>query len=105
MNLLCITRRVLIDQIQTVMNKKNVQDVSEKRKYAKTDSRHWGPRLFRNTFTKDGVVHETAAWCIKLAYAGRRETINLGTGNQGSAATEAAKIYKLLLSKGWNAVL
>lgn len=89
------------------MSKKSVQEVSkvEERKYAKTDSRHWGPRLFRNSFTKDGVIHHTAAWCIKLAYAGRRETINLRTANQAAAATKAAALYKLVLSKGWDAAL
>jgi integrase len=89
------------------MNKKSVQEVSKhpSKALAKTDSRHWLPRLFRNSYTRDGEALQTADWCIKIAHAGRRETVNLRTPNQAAAASKAAALYKLLVSDGWDAVL
>lgn len=91
------------------MNKNSVQEVSKpergKARFAKSDSRYWQPRLFRNTFTRDGRKQETADWCLKLAHARRRETINLKTPNQQAAATKAAALYKQLVADGWDAVL
>lgn len=109
------------------MNKKSVQELSKpasnenaagdfvpasKRKapdsgaiYAKTDVRYWRNRLFRNSYHRNGQRHEVADWCIKIAHAGRRETINLRTANQAAAVQKAADIYRTLVSSGWDAVL
>lgn len=88
-------------------NSQSVQEVSKtvKVKFAKSDARYWQPRLFRNSFTHSGRRQETADWCIKIAYGGRRETINLRTPNQNAASTKAATIFKQLVAKGWAPVL
>lgn len=90
------------------MSTKSVQAVSKQKtdtKYAKSDSRYWTPRLFRSSYTRDGIALEVADYCIKIAYGGRRETINLRTPNQATASSKAAALYKQLVSEGWDAVL
>ena len=93
------------------MNSKNVQDSSKQRKpqqktkWAKTDTRHWVGRVFRNSYTRDGQRHETADWCVKLGHQGRRETFNLGTPNAEAAGARALKIYRVLVGAGWDAAL
>ena len=101
----------------SAMSKKSVQAVSKQidaelapeeeklRSVGKTDSRYWKPRLFRNGYTRDGAKRETTHWCIKIAHQGKRETINLRTPNQATAAQRAADLYKLLVGDGWEAVL
>ena len=86
------------------MNKKSVQEVS-KHKYGKTDARYWKPRLFRNTYSRDGERAETADWCIKLAHAGRRETVNLRTSNADAAASRARDFYRAVVTTDWTAAL
>lgn len=89
------------------MNKKSVQEVSKNsvNRFGKLDSRFWKERLFRNFYTRGGVRHEVPGWCVKIAHAGQRETLNLRTDNQAAAAAKAAEIYKTLLAGGWPAVL
>lgn len=99
------------------MNRKSVQEVSKNsdtwtllsedkgQRVGKTDARYWKPRLFRSTYTRDGERCEVAHWCIKIAHEGVRETINLRTPNQATAAQRAADAYKLLMGdEGWQAV-
>lgn len=92
-------------------NRKSVQEVSKqnraakKAKWPKSDSRHWQGRLFKNTFTRDGVRQETADWCVKIGYRGRRETFNLATPNAEAAAVKAAQIWKTIVGAGWVAAL
>lgn len=86
------------------MNSKSVQEVS-KPKYGKTDARYWKSRLYRNTYTRDGERVETADFCMKLAHAGRRETINLRTSNAEAAAAKARDLYQAVVKSGWPAAL
>jgi integrase len=92
-------------------NPVNVQEVSKQKKSAKkskwpkTDSRHWQGRLFKNSFTRDGVRQETADWCFKIGHLGRRETFNLETPNNEAAATRALKIYRTIIGAGWDAAI
>jgi integrase len=74
-------------------------------KYAKTDSRYWSPRLFKNSFSWQGKVRQTADWCLKVRFAGRRETVNLRTPNKATAASKAATFYKDLVSAGWEVAM
>lgn len=97
------------------MVRKSVQEVSKifgddekpksKGSLAKTDVRYWKPRLFRNSYSKEGERCETADWCIKLCYAGRRETVNLKTPERDAAAGRAAKFYKAVVAQGWDSAL
>jgi integrase len=76
-----------------------------KKKFGKTDARYWKSRLFRNTYGHGSARGETADWCIKLKHLGRRETINLRTGNAEAAAAKAREFYRTLVSGGWDAAL
>jgi integrase len=95
----------------SLRNLQNVQEVSKQKKSAKkskwpkTDSRHWQGRLFKNTFTREGVRQETADWCVKIGHLGRRETFNLDTPNSEAAATRALKIYRTIIGAGWEAAI
>lgn len=77
----------------------------QKAKWPKTDARHWQGRLFRNSFTRDGVRQETANFCVKIGHLGRRETFNLGTPNGEAASARALRIYKSITGAGWNVAL
>jgi integrase len=72
--------------------------------YGKTDSRYWKERLFRNAYTRGKERREVSDWCIKIAYAGRRETLNLRSPNQAVAAARAVDVYKMLIGEGWEMV-
>ncbi|MBK8091512.1 MAG: tyrosine-type recombinase/integrase [Verrucomicrobiaceae bacterium] len=74
-------------------------------RYAKSDARYWRTRIYRNSYTYKGQLRESLHWCMKIEHAGRRETLNLRTGNQAAAAQKAADIYRTLMSLGWDAVL
>ncbi len=93
-------------------NRKSVQEVSKqsanaakKAKWPKTDARHWQGRLFKNSFTRNGVRQETADWCVKIKHQGRRETFNLGTPNAEAAAVIALRIYRTVQGAGWGACI
>lgn len=101
-----------------VMNRKSVQEVSKQAAlghsaekasrghgFGKTDVRYWRTRLFRSSYKRGDERREVADWCMKLAHAGRRETLNLRTPNQAAAAQKAADIYRQLVGEGWDAVL
>lgn len=73
--------------------------------FGKTHAGYWKPRLFRSSYTHEGERSEGSHWCIKIAHKGIRETINLRTPNQATAAQRAADAYKLLMGdEGWQAV-
>ncbi len=94
------------------MNKKSVQDSSKqdcldtsatKAAAGKDTMTYWRDRIFKGTYTRDGVKLETAHWCAKLGHGGRRETFNLDTANKETAAANAATIYRTLVKEGWDA--
>lgn len=99
------------------MNRKSVQEVSKiseswtlspddkKQRFGKTHAGYWKPRLFRASYTHEGERSEGSHWCIKIAHKGIRETINLRTPNQATAAQRAAETYRMLMGdEGWQAV-
>ena len=98
--------------MKSISNKKSGQEVakvlkdkSDKPKLAKTDSRYWLARLFRNKYGNGEQAGQTKDWCVRVARAGRRETINLQTPNRDVAARKAQECYQSLLSKGWDETL
>ena len=98
------------DQASPERIKNSGQEVAKpigngKAKLPKTDSRYWGPRLFRNTYQVDGKKEQTLAWCARISRASRRETFNLGTLNREEASRKARDIYLALLSGGWETTL
>ena len=88
------------------MNRKSGQEVAKQKSgLAKSDSRFWQSRLFRNFFTRDGQRQETADWCVRIARKGRRETFNLETPNKEAASRKAQAIYLSLVANGWGGTL
>lgn len=89
-----------------IWNSKSGQEVAKhdpKGRRSKTDLRYWPSRVFKNTFTRDGVSEETANYCVRIAYKGRRETFNLDTPNAGTAAEKAQQLYAMIQGAGWDA--
>lgn len=80
---------------------KQINKVSKAKVYGKTDFRYWKNRIFKNTYTKDGVKHELASYSIKIQHRGRRESFNLNFSNKELAAKKAVEIYVLVLSEGF----
>ena len=79
---------------------KQIDKVSKAKVYGKTDFRYWKNRIFKNTYTRDGVKHELASYSVKIQHRGRRESFNLNYSNKELAAKKAVEIYMLILSGG-----
>ena len=98
-----------LEQKQTDVNRKSVQEVSKQRAmtrgHGKTDVRYWREAIFQPTYTRDGSRCSVGHYAVKLQYAGRRETIPLGTANRENAAQKAREIYLYLQSNGWEETL
>jgi hypothetical protein len=74
-------------------------------KYPKTDSRHWRERAFKPVIVENGARREVEHYSARIQWQGKRHSFPLLSGNLESAATRAAKIYKSLQSRGWDATL
>lgn len=70
---------------------------------SKTHVNYWKKHLLRNSFTRDGELHEVAEFCVKIQHLGRRQTFSLGTDHRETAATKAREIYLTIIAKGWDA--
>ena len=66
---------------------------------------YWKERLYRKTFTRDGVRHEVPEWSVRLQHIGRREAFALGSGNASAAAVRAKEIATYLEANGWAVTL
>ncbi len=66
---------------------------------------YWKERLYRKTYTRDGVSHEVPGWSVRLQHLGRREAFALDSANASAAATKAKEIATFLNANGWNATL
>jgi DNA-binding NarL/FixJ family response regulator len=64
----------------------------------------WLPRIFRNSYTRDGQRFLLDGWSVKIQHQGQRHTFSLGTKTKLAAAAEAKAIYETLLRDGWDAV-
>jgi integrase len=74
-------------------------------KYPKTDSRHWKTKVFKPIYSERGERREVEHYSARMQWQGQRVSFPLLSGNLESAATRAAKIYKSLQSRGWEATL
>lgn len=84
------------------------QEVAKKSGQASPSRFHvdyWKDRIFKNTFTRDGVRHEVPEYSLRLQHLGRRETFSLGTANAVVAAAKAKDIATFLDANGWDAAL
>jgi hypothetical protein len=87
------------------INEQNVQASDLLGHFSKADVRYWQPRVFRQSYTREGKTRLTKDWAMKIAHQGRRETFPLGTPNKAAAATGARDIYLHLLAHGWEPTL
>lgn len=74
-------------------------------KYPKTDSRHWKTKIFKPVYTEGGERREVEHYSVRMQWQGHRVSFPLLSGNLESASTRAAKIFKSLQSRGWEATL
>ena len=66
---------------------------------------YWMGRIIRPTYKRDGEQFQVPQWYARIQYAGRRESVGLGTNNQEEASRIAAKLFKAIQAKGWQAAL
>ena len=91
---------------QTLETSKQTPPQSRQRKanrLPRTHADYWKARLFRNTYTRDGVLCEVNELSVKVQHLGKRQTFALGTTNKEVAAAKARDIYLALAGKGWDA--
>lgn len=74
-------------------------------KYAKTDSRYWQRKIFKPVVVEGGKRRQVEHYSARIQWQGRRQSFPLLSGNVEAAATRAAKIYKSIQVKGWEATL
>ncbi|MEM9283214.1 MAG: hypothetical protein AAGA96_15435, partial [Verrucomicrobiota bacterium] len=67
--------------------------------------RYWEGRIFKPTYSRDGIIKQVAEFSVKIQYRGRRETFTLGTANKANAAEKAKRIYLALQLGGWEEAL
>lgn len=65
---------------------------------------YWENRLFQNTYTRAGRTRVVPGWCVKIQWAGRRQTWRMNSGDRTTAAAEALALYRELRRGGWLAV-
>src|SRR6185503_10306842 len=65
----------------------------------------WRQRVFKNTFTRDGLLQTVRGWSVKIQHQGRRRSFSLIARNREAAAAEAQAIHQTLVTKGWDAAL
>lgn len=62
---------------------------------------YWTDRVFRPTYTRDGVQTNVEQYSARISHGGIRHTVPLGTNNQDEAARRAVKLYKTVKQSGW----
>jgi integrase len=92
----------------TIQDSKSGQEVAKQSGQASVSRHHvdhWRDRVYRKTFTRDGVSHEVPEWSVRLQHLGRREAFALNTANAAVAAANAKEIATFLDANGWAATL
>jgi len=70
----------------------------------RSEPEYWTRRLYRNTFTYNGLTRAVNAWSVKIQLFGRRKTFSLEAGDRTRAASEACHVYQTIKTQGWDAV-
>jgi integrase len=98
----------MIRQEEVVEDVKSGQEVAKQSGQASQSRFHvdyWKVRLYRKTFTRDGVRSEVPEWSVRLQHLGRREAFALGSTNAQVAAAKAKQIATFLDANGWESTL
>jgi Phage integrase family len=72
---------------------------------SKTDLRYWKDRVFKPTYTRRGLRHDSPNWAVYVQHRGRRHKWSLGTPNREAAAAKARDIFLSLQAQGWDATV
>jgi hypothetical protein len=72
---------------------------------SKTDLRYWKDRVFKPTYTRRGLRHDSPNWAVYLQHRGQRHKWSLGTPNREAAAAKARDIFLSLQAQGWDATV
>ncbi len=94
--------------MKILKDKESGQEVAKQSGQASTTRFHvdyWKERLYRKTYTRDGVSREVPEWSVRLQQLGRREAFALDSVNASVAATKAKEIATFLDANGWDATL
>src|SRR2546423_4984852 len=70
----------------------------------KLEPAYWRRRLFRNTFTYRGDRRHVLHWSVKIQHLGQRKSFSLQASDPNDAAREACRIYRIVVTHGWDAV-
>ena len=73
--------------------------------FSKTSAKYWETRIRKPTYTEKGEKKQSRHFAARISQMQRRHAFQLGTGNKETASKEAAKIYTLLVSNGWDRIL
>ena len=90
--------------MKTKKDKESGQEVAKQSGQASASRYHvdyWKERLYRKTYTRDGVRQVVGEWSVRLQHLGRREAFALGSANASVASTKAKEIGSFLDSNGW----
>ncbi len=60
------------------------------------------PAIFKNTYTRGGRRHRLRGWSVRIQHGGVRRTLALQSSQREAAEQEAAKLYKRILTHGWD---
>src|SRR5262245_7567500 len=71
---------------------------------SKMEPTYWRGRLFRNTFTYKGDLRHVNHWSVKIQHLGTRKTFSLQSTDSAEAASEACRLYKVIVTRGWESV-
>jgi integrase len=71
--------------------------------FSKTDLRYWKERIFKPTYTRGGIRHESPNWAVYIQHRGRRHKWSLETPNREAAAAKAKDVFLSIHAKGWKA--
>ncbi len=95
-----------LEQEQTRQSIESVQEVSKRNpRLPKSDVRYWQQSIFRPSYGPKGKRRQVGHWAVKIQFAGRRETISLGTANKIAAAVKARDVHNTVHSSGWDTTL
>ena len=60
--------------------------------------------MFRNSFTYKGRRFQVSHWSVKIQHLGTRKTFSLRAADGAGAAGEACRLYKAIVTRGWESV-
>ena len=71
---------------------------------AKDQKSYWKSRVRKRTYQRNGVRKESSEYYAFIQWDGKRKWVPLGTGNQDTAASTAARRYITLTEHGWDGI-